>query len=112
MQSENDTIQSALLKRAKGYWVEEEVTEFVYVYNDKRSGEDCKELVGYIDDVGTERINKRKVTKHYVPPDIAALKLLLEQSKDDVHDMTEEEMIKERDRLIKELQELQDRGNK
>ncbi|MCL2847574.1 MAG: hypothetical protein FWE13_02330 [Firmicutes bacterium] len=91
---QNAKLNEALLKRAMGYWVVDEVEEFVYDYTKNENGE----VVGFIE--GNKRIVKSKTTKHFVPPDLSAIKMLLEQQKDDGADMTEEQLVAERDRLI------------
>ena len=56
----SDEIHDALLRRALGFDCEETVDEY-----------------GFSE--GEEVLVKRKVTKKYVPPDISAAKLLLEE---------------------------------
>jgi len=85
-----DIVKSTLEKRAQGFVLEEITEEF------------CGEENGDI------RLVKRKVTKKEVAPDINALKVLIEmQSPNDnkYHNMTDEELKLERDRLIKLLKE-------
>lgn len=77
-------IRKALLKRALGYDTSEVVEE--YAKND--------------DDMTVVR---KKVTTKNVPPDISAAKMLLEdieKVKDDYADMTDEQLAKERERLL------------
>ena len=53
-------------------------------------------------------LNKRKVTKKYNPPDISAMKLLLEKedlTDDKLSQMTLSELKKEKKRLLKQLKE-------
>ncbi len=84
-------LDDALLKKALGYDTSEIIEEF--------SG-----------DEGQVVLVKKKVTKKSVPPDMTAIKMLLEgDGKEDVASMTDEELKAERDRLIKEL--LKDEDN-
>ena len=70
-----DDILDAVVKRACGYAAQETV--------------EALELV------------KKRVTVKDVPPDMAAAKMLFESG--DVSDLTDEQLEKERTRLIKEL---------
>jgi len=85
----NKKLNKALIKRALGY-LNKEVTE-----------EFCKE------DKGKMVLTKRKVTKKNVPPDITAVKVLLEMYADDrsldFEKMSDEELLFERDKLIEKL---------
>lgn len=81
----NENLKSALLKKALGYSVTETVEEYV--------GSDEGEI----------KLLKKKVTKKKVPPDVTALKMLLDENKIPISDYTDEELEKERQRLIKEL---------
>ncbi len=88
----NKKLNKALVKRALGY-LNKEVTE-----------EFCK------DDEGEKLVlTKRKVTKKNIPPDITAVKVLLEmlgENKNlDFEKMTDEELLLERDKLIEKLKQ-------
>ncbi len=74
-------VQSALLKRALGYDTTETVEEY---------GEADGEI----------RLIKKKVTVKNVPPDLSALKLLLESEVDGVANMTDEQLVLEKERLL------------
>ncbi len=51
---------------------------------------------------------RRKVTGKYVPPDVSALKAYIELAgEDDILTMSDEELEKEKLRLLKELRELE-----
>lgn len=82
-------IEKALLKRALGYDTEEIVEEYTFGEN------------------GEKTLNKRKVSQKHYSPDVSAIKILLEyfggRSFDEIDRMTEQELIAERDRLLKEL---------
>lgn len=84
-----DGVKSALKKRAFGY----DSTEVTEEYTE---GED-----------GSVRLIKRKVVSKNVPPDVSAVKLLLEidGTGDDITLLSDEELEKEKLRLIKILKE-------
>ena len=87
--SEN-IIKSTLLKKAKGFVLEEISEE----YSKDEDGNSLK-------------LVKRKVTSKEVAPDVNAIKVLIEMSKlneNTYKNMTDEELIKEKDRLIKLLE--------
>ena len=85
-----DSVKDALKKKAFGYDTEETVDEFAY-----------KE--------GEEILAKKKVTKKNVPPDITAIKMLLEEDVD-LSEMTDEELEKEKIRLLKLLEKMNIKG--
>lgn len=88
---EEERLKRILLKKAMGYGVREETIEYV------RDGE------------GDEIVSKRKVSKKHIPPDISALRLLMEhfynQEFKDVESMSDEELAKERERIIELLKQ-------
>lgn len=81
-------VRNALIKKATGYISEETVTEYSF-------GDVIETPV------------KKKVTKKEVPPDITAIKMLLGESAEEIspdyRDMTDEELIAEKNRLIRLL---------
>ena len=81
-------ITQALVKKAIGLETVETVEEFA-------------------ETDGEVKLLKRKVTTKSVPPDVSAVKLLLEMQSEerDIVDMTDEELEKERVRLMKLLEE-------
>ncbi len=80
-------ILKALLKRAKGYNYKEVQEEYAV----KEDGEIA--------------LTKRKVTEKYCPPDSGALKTYLELSEEDgISELSDEELERERRRLLKELE--------
>ncbi len=83
----DDEILNAILKRALGY-----------------SYKEVQEEYGVRED-GEVQLIKRKITDKYLPPDSGALKTYLELSQDaGVSDMSDEELQKEKERLLEELQ--------
>ena len=79
-------IHDALLKKALGYDTEEVVSE-------------------YADSDDGIKLIKQNVTKKTVPPDVSALKMLMEENDVDYTMLSDEELIKERERLIGLLKE-------
>ena len=82
----DNTIKNALFKCAVGFDTEEVVEEFAM-------------------QEGQLTLVKRKVTKRDVPPDLKAVKMLMEN--DDISGMTDEQLKRERERLINLLKENQ-----
>ncbi len=82
----NVDVQSALIKKALGYDAKEVVEEYVS------------------DEQGEVKLTKKKITKKNVPPDMTALKMLLD-SQVKLSDMTDEELEAEKQRLLQLLKE-------
>lgn len=74
------------MKKALGYDATEVVEEYV-------SSEE-----------GEIKLTKKKVTKKNVPPDMAALKILLDENDKPISEMTDEQLKEEKARLLKLLQ--------
>lgn len=81
-------LQSALVKKALGYDYKEVVEEYV-------SSEE-----------GEVKLTKKKVTKKNVPPDITAIKMLLD-AKNEVSLMSDEELEIEKARLLELLKQYE-----
>ena len=79
-------IKDALVKKALGYDVTETVEE-------------------YVSQDGEIVLSKKKVTKKNVPPDVTALKILLENEVQPVAQMSDEELESEKQRLLLLLKE-------
>lgn len=76
-----EKLKTALLKKALGY--------------------DAKEIVEeYVSEEGEIRLTKKKVTKKNVPPDITAIKFLLDEDAQALSAMTDEQLIEEKNRLL------------
>ena len=88
---EDEKLKRALLRKALGYSVKEETIEFSR------------------DDSGDEVISKRKVSKKHIPPDINALKLLVDhfftEEFKDVEQMSDEELLAKREKIIELLKQ-------
>lgn len=74
-----------LYKKATGY----EVTETTREYG--------------VDEDGNSRLIKEKTSTKFVPPDLAAIKTYLEMKDGELMSMTDEELKKERRKLLREL---------
>ena len=85
MKKENEKIETALIKKAVGYLSKEIVEEF------SGEGDDLKLI-------------KRKVTYKDVPPDVSAIKVILD-GETDVSSMSDEELKNEKIRLLKLIKE-------
>lgn len=80
-------FKDALIKKALGY----DATEIIEEYVSSEEGE--------------IKLTKKKVTTKNVPPDITALKILMEGTEKDVASLTDEELEKEKIRLLELLNE-------
>ncbi len=81
-------VKTALLKKAMGY----DAAEITEEYS--------------VDENGEVSLSKRKVIKKNVPPDVAAIKFILECEEGEekpLEEMTDEELIAEKERLLSEL---------
>ncbi|MDY2842022.1 MAG: hypothetical protein SOT08_05055 [Candidatus Borkfalkiaceae bacterium] len=78
-------VKAALVKKALGFDATEIVEEYVS------------------DEQGDIRLSKKKVTTKNVPPDVTALKMLLEDDGTPVSQMTDDELEKEKTRLLELL---------
>ncbi len=84
----NERLENALLKVALGYQVAEVTEEYAEVD-------------------GELKLTKRKKTKKDIPPDLKAVQLLLSaKSAGDMSDWTDEELEAEKQRLLKEMEEV------
>lgn len=86
---EDSDLNKALLKKALGFVSDEIVEEYT------------------LDEEGNSVLNKRKVTKKYNPPDLSAMKVLMEKTSvcDKLSQMTNSELKQEKKRLLKLLKE-------
>lgn len=82
-----DDLMTTLYQKAKGYKEDEVSVEYA------------------LDENGERRAVKEKVVTKYYAPDVSALKTYLEMNKEnrDLSEMTDEELEKEKRRLIKLL---------
>ncbi len=91
-----EKLKKALLKKALGYETKEQVCEYSIGEN------------------GEAVLSKKKVTKKQMSPDMSALKLLLERFYTEIEPekMTDEELEKERTRLLQLLKEEEENANR
>ena len=85
-------IDEAIYKKALGYEANEVVEEFV------------------LDESGEYKLNKRKITKKHISPDLSAVKLLLEKAtekKGRYSKMTDEQLYKEKLKLLELLENIE-----
>ena len=87
-QVDKNDLEQALIKKALGYDATEVVEEYV------GDGEEIK-------------LSKKKVTTKNVPPDMSALKFLLDETQKEVSEMTDQELYEEKVRLLCLLKEIQ-----
>lgn len=86
--TDNENLTNALLKRALGFDTEETVVEY--------AGNEGGDFLPV----------KKKITKKSVPPDLAAIRLLLGgDDAGNLSDLSDEELLAEKDRLISLLKE-------
>ncbi len=94
MEKLSEDLLCAVRKKAEGYTAEESVEEY-----------------GVTD--GKLTLCKRKVTLKEVPPDLSAVKMLMEMGESDVYGaMSEQELENEKQRLLKLLKENQHETDK
>lgn len=92
MKASKKFIKEILLKLANGFTYTETTEE----YAPEKEVVDSSSLV----------LVKKKVTTHYVPPDMLAIKILMEDNKervDDLASMTDEELIGLKNKIIQEI---------
>ncbi len=87
-------FKEALIKKALGYDATEVIEEYV-------TGEE-----------GEIKLTKKKVTKKNVPPDMTALKILLDEGDKPLSQMTDEQLKNEKERLLKLLSSQNKKGDK
>ncbi|MBR5192094.1 MAG: hypothetical protein IKW33_01625 [Clostridia bacterium] len=86
-----DKLKSALIKKAIGFDSTEVTEEYA------------------IDDNGEIKLTKKKVTKKNVPPDMTAIKILIDDAVP-ISEMTDEQLENEKIRLLQLLKEQTDLG--
>ena len=80
-------LKKALIKKALGY----DATEVVEEYSSSEEGE--------------IKLSKKKITKKAVPPDMTALRLLMEENFKDIDSMSDEELEREKEELLRLIKE-------
>ena len=122
-----------LLKKANGFYYYEEQEEFEKTQNKNKNLNNSIVNLSMFDNFVTEKAKqntasdtikssngkeenepqtltlvKKKITKHYIPPDMLAIKILFEINKEKVNDndlnnLSDEELLNLKDELIGEL---------
>lgn len=92
--STKEELKDILLKKAMGYDSLEVVEEYS------------------ADDDGEVKLIKKKVVKKPIPPDVTALKLLMEDGAVSIAEMSDEQLNEEKVRLLNLLKEIADKGEK
>jgi hypothetical protein len=89
------------------------ISDFEQVLIKKALGYDVKEVVEeYVNEDGEIKLTKKKVTKKNVPPDMTALKILLDEREQPIERMSDEVLEEEKNRLLKLLEENFNKENK
>lgn len=85
-------LDKALYKKALGYETDEVVEEYI-----------C-------DESGDFKLNKKKVTKKYISPDLQSVKMLLDKLNSNkvnkYRDLSDEELLLEKKKLLEKLEEF------
>lgn len=92
--SSGEKYKKILEKKALGYDATEVVEEYVS------------------DDSGEVKLTKKKITKKNVPPDLTALKMLIDQTESSLSEMSDEQLEEELQRLLKLLNEFNKKEKK
>ena len=130
-----DFLIKILLKKAEGYYYTEEQEDYEKAQNKSNDSKITYNNISFFDKNDTLEHNttslndniksqnednkkrqsiqnlvmvKKKITKHYIPPDMLAIKILFETIKetvkdDDINNISDEELLKLKDKLIGEL---------
>lgn len=130
-----DFLIKILLKKAEGYYYTEEQEDYEKAQNKSFNSKIQNDNISFFEIIDTQNLNqstnndiiksqnekdqnsqanknlvmvKKKITKHYIPPDMLAIKILFETIKetvneDDLKNISDEELIKLKDKLIGEL---------
>lgn len=121
-----------LLKKANGFYYTEEQEEYEKTQNKSKYSEIQYENMSFFDNFDTVETKsnhdtdtikpdneskkeiqplvlvKKKITKHYIPPDMLAVKILFENLKekvneDDLNNLSDDELLKLKDKLLGEI---------
>lgn len=127
-----DELIQILLKKANGFYYTEKQEDYEKTQNKSKFSEICNKNISFFDksdtlknenttDGDTLKLNnenkkenqslvlvKKKITTHYIPPDMLAVKILFETIKekvneDDLNNLSDEDLIKLKDKLLGEL---------
>ena len=122
-----------LLKKANGFYYYEEQEEYEKTQNKSKTLNNSTINLSMFDNFVTDKpkqntssdtiktsngkeenesqtltLVKKKITKHYIPPDMLAIKILFEINKEkvnenDLNNLTDDELLKLKDKLLGEL---------
>ena len=127
-----DELIKILLKKAKGFYYTEEQEDYEKAQNKSKNSENNVKNISFFeysdmvkpksscvnDTIESQNENKsevqnlvlvkKKITKHYIPPDMLAVQILFETLKekvneDDLNNLSDDELIKLKDKLIGEI---------
>ena len=130
-----DFLIKILLKKAEGYYYTEEQEEFEKTQNNSSKSKKYYENISFFENCDIQNTDisnlndnikstneeskkqataenlvmvKKKITKHYIPPDMLAIKILFETIKEtvndnDINNISNEELLKLKDKLLGEL---------
>ena len=91
MKQQEEQLEKALLKVALGFQVAEVTDEFAQVD-------------------GELKLTKRRKTKKDIPPDLKAMQMLLTEQNFEYANMSDEELLQEKQRLILQLKSEEEMG--
>lgn len=116
-------IKQILMKKAEGYYYDEESLEYIQKPTKEEEGQ--IDIETYIESKTNGRrtkrktkeegglvLSKKKITSHYVPPDMLAIKILLENFGEKIEDsnglemLSDEELINYKNQLIESLKNI------
>ena len=124
-----DELIKILLKKAQGFYYSEEQEDYEKAQNKSKSFNKVYENVSFFENYDTVKqcntndndtikpsneknentqslvLVKRKITKHYIPPDMLAVKIIFETIKekvndDDINNLSDDELLKLKDKLL------------
>lgn len=130
-----DFLIKTLLKKAEGFYYIEEQEDYEKTQNKTINSKVLYENISIFENIDTQQLKnknqndsidlqnesikkqqnnqnlvmvKKKITKHYIPPDMLAIKILFETIKekvneDDINNISDEELLKLKTKLTEEL---------
>lgn len=127
-----DDLIKILLKKATGFYYTEEQEDYEKTQNKSNNAEKPYKNISFFEysdmvennpTISSDKIKaqnenkselqnlvlvKKKITKHYIPPDMLAVKILFETirekvNEDDLNNLSDDELLKLKDKLLGEL---------
>lgn len=119
-----------LMKKAKGFYYKEELEEYEKTQKKSKISEIHTENLSFFENYDTVKLKnnssydklkspdenkqqnltlaKKKITTHYIPPDMLAVKILFETIKekvnnDDITNLSDDELLNLKNKLLREL---------